>query len=245
MKNIRTFWCLLTGVSVLLLCGSCGNRKPSVKEQRAEKRRIQEAELVQQRQTLQYCDSMQAILFHDVDELMKNFTYVKEDRYEDHGHYVHKQLGTTRNAERCFLQPYVSDDYRITLRSYYFGTRKIRHTSVTLTADSVVLKLSGKNHDFETFTAEEEDNVEQHEVVTLSDEDCVSLLGFVDAYRDRKIKVTLEGKGRYVYVLSKEDRNALLDTYQLGVLMCDIRQMEMLQKQASLKVQNLEKRLGK
>lgn len=232
-------------LAITVLLVACGPKQPSVAERRAEKAHRDSVEWAQHERTLVYCDSMLAVLIPAVDEQMKAFRYVKDERYEDHGHYVHRLLDTGRNSERCFLQPYVSDDYHITLRSYFFGERKIKHQFVVIKADSLEYRATGTNHDFETLTAEEDDHFRYHEVLTLTEEDCAQVLSFVDAYRDSRLKVVLEGKGRYVYYLDKQDREALLDTYQLGVLMRDIHQLELQRRQASLQVEKFQKRYAK
>ena len=219
-------------LTIPLILTGCSKGPSRVELLRAEKAQRDSIAVVQREQTMAYCDSMTAILTPQVDELLKRFRYEKDDRYEDHGHYVHPLLNTDRNVERCFLQPYVSDQIDISIRSYYYGRRLLQHTGLKLSADSAELRVTGRCHHFEATAMDGTDKTYQHEIMTVDKSEVESLLGFIDSYRDGRIRVTLEGDGTYSYVLSDNDKQALNDTYQLAVLMRDIHRLNEMRNQA-------------
>lgn len=221
------FVCMLVG---------CGPHKPTVAELREQKRleklERDSIEAEQRLRTVQFCDSMQAALQPQVEAQLAKFRYEKNERYEDHGHYVHPMMRTESNAERCYLQPYVSDDLKITIRSYYYGARAIRHDALRLKADSVELRLEGSSYSFDA-TASDGSGMAKHEIMTLREAEAKQLLSFVDAFCTSRIKVVLEGDRSYTYYLSEPDKKALLDTYQLEVLMQDIALITDMRNQAT------------
>lgn len=233
------FFGLLTTIFLLT---ACSPKQPTVAERRAEQHRQDSLSLIQQERSLRYTDSLLQATLPLVDPLLKRFEYEKRDAYEDHGHYVHRLLRTTSNTVRCFLQPYIFDDFRTTIRSYYYGSKAIRHTRLVLSADSLTYAAGGRLHTFEAEGA--------HEILTIEDAgDVQSLLRFIDAYSAGRIRVQLFADGHekpsYTYYLSDIEKKALIDTYALSVLMNDIHQLERQQRQASLEIEKYQRRLQK
>lgn len=225
---------------LLLLC-ACSPKKPTVAQMRAEQRVQDSIDYLRQVRTLQYTDSLLLLLQPTIDPMLKNFVYDKDERYEDHGTYTHRYLRTTTNTSRCFLQASMTDDCRLVLRSFYFGANPIRHTAVMLFADSAQVRLQGDNHIFESEG--------YHEILTLEGDDALSVLRFINAYADSRLKIQLfndkNDLPKATYYLADGDRKALIDTYALYVLMSDIRLLEKENRQASLQVQKYQKRLQK
>ncbi len=222
---------------VSVLFASCGPHKPTVSELREQKRVEDSISLVQQERTMFYTDSLLQLQMPVADSLLKLFKYVKNERYEDQGQYIRRDLETSGLGQRIFLQAYVTDNMRTAVRSFYFGSRKLEHETVTLTADSVTNTFHGRCHAFDV-----EGN---HEIMTLNDEDAVALLRFVSAYASSEIKVTLVGKGKYSYNIKEKDKAALIETLRLQTVMSDIKKLESQHRQASLQVEKYKKRLEK
>ena len=220
-----------------ILFASCQPKPSKVEQQRAQKHIQDSIALWQQEQTLRYSDSLLQVLLPKSDSLLKLFRYEKNDRYENHGHYVLPQMRTVIQTQRNFLQAYVSDDMKAIVRSYYYGARYIHHSSVILTADSVSNQFSGEAHIFEADGC--------HEILALDNGEAVRLLQFVNTFASSRIKVTLSGGGKYVYYLGDKDKQALIETLQLQTMMNDIRQLENQSRQASLQIQKYKKRLEK
>ncbi len=173
---------------------------------------------IEAQRTLVYSDSMLNVLLPQVDPLLKQFRYEKNDKYEDEGRYVHYLLRTTSNASRCYLQCYVSDQRKTTLKSYFFGNRAIHHDRITLSANEMQIEQTGSAHVFEAEG--------WHEILTLDEEHALQLLNFISAHKQDRVKVTLGGKSNYIYYLQQNEKEALEQTYLLGTLMRDIRRLE-------------------
>ncbi len=173
---------------------------------------------IEAQRTLAYSDSLLNTLLPQVDPLLKKFRYEKNEKYENDGKYVHRLLRTTSNTSRCYLQCYISDQRETILKSYYFGNRAIEQQRIILTANEMSTEASGSNHAFEAEG--------WHEIMSFSEEHGLQLLNFISSHKANRIKVTISGKTSYHYYLQQNEKDALEDTYLLGILMRDIRQLE-------------------
>lgn len=187
--------------------------------------------------TLAYTDTLLPPLLEQVDGLIKRFKYEKNAKYEDHGKYVHRLLSTGSNTSRNFLQAYVQDDRQTFVKSYYYGNAQMNQQSVVLSAGGEESVYQGHNHHFQDGA--------HHEVMTLEDESALSLLNFISAHHDARIRV--EGKGdkpthNWVYYLNEQEKEALSDTYQLGWLMKDINRLEQMQRVATAQIARYEQK---
>lgn len=177
---------------------------------------------LQAQHTLRYADSLLQPLFPQADKLLKEFRFAIHDQYEDHGHYVHRLLQTGSNTSRCFLQAYVTDDRKTLLKSYYYGSYPIHQVAVSLSSADQQIEQRGPNHIFE---------VEGwHEILTLEDDQALEVLNFISSHLSDRIRVTALGeagsKKSAAYYLNDNEKQALDRTYQLGLLMYDIAQLE-------------------
>ena len=204
-------------LSLLLTLLSCHrtSRADQMRRQMYEKDSLQ---YIQALSTRNYSDSMLQVLMPQVDPLLQQFKYEKNDDYEQHGHYVHKLLTTDRNTSRNYLQAYVTDDNHLTLQSYYFGSQPLNQHTVKLTIGEDFVQAQGHNH---TFQAEG-----NYEILTIPENDALRLLEQIAAHNEERIKVSLLGKREQIYYLQTNEKQALAHTYRLAVIMQDIATLE-------------------
>lgn len=191
---------------------------------------------IEAKRSMQYCDSMLQPLLPEVDVLLKNFSSEKNANYENNGRYVHKQLPTDRNTGRCFIQSYITDDVRTTLKSYYYSKKAINHTGITLSVDEDYLTFSGTTHSFT-------DDPDQYEILTLSENDALQALAFIAEHQLDRIRVTLSGNTEYIYYLNQNEKKALAQTCELALKMRDVKHLEQQINIASAQILRYEDRL--
>ena len=219
-----------------LLLDSVHRTYPREVEQRRAAKALQDSiTYLEAKHTLAYSDSLLQTLLPQADELLPLFRYEKNEQYEDHGRYVHRLLATTSNTSRNFLQAYVRDDRSTIVKSYYYGTAPVAQSSITLSANDEESRYTGSNHSF---------NAEGwHEIMTFEDATALQLLNFVSTHQNARIRVRGEGDKpakAWVYYLTDKEKNALSQTYQLGFLMKDIRQLEQNIKVATAQINRYE-----
>ena len=225
---------LLCGV---LLCG-CGKQPSKVEVRKAEKWQQDSLALLAQERTLAYYDSLQQVLAPELDALLPRFKYEKDERYEDNGHYVHRLLRTTNNTARNYIQTYVRDDGQTIVRFFYYGERALGFEKVVLSADNLENTFMGDVHAFEAEG--------WHETLTIEGDEALRCLQFADVYRGARVRVALCGsRSRAVYYLSQNDKDALMETYRLGMAMRDMVEVERRITLTSIQVEKYQKRLEK
>lgn len=184
--------------------------------------------------SLQYADSLLAILLPQRDAATRTFRSEKNDAYEDHTRFVHRTLSTDNNTARCFLQAYVFDNCNPEVKSYYYGAGALSQSSIELSAgEEITAQLTGSSHSFEADG--------YHSILTLGTSSSLDLLRFVADNQSARIRVNLLGTNKngastnYVYYLNDVEKKALQATYEFCILLNDIRQLEQL-KNASASV---------
>ena len=184
-----------------------------------------------------YTDTMLPPLFAKADSVMRLFRYEKNEKYEDHGKYIHRLLATGSNTSRNFLQAYVRDDRKTIVKSYYYGATAVQQQGITLSSEGEELHFTGSNHSFEADG--------WHEIMSLEDETALQLLNFISAHIKHRVRVAGQGSSptkAWVYYLNDKEKQALSDTYLLGWIMKDIKRLEEIQQTARRQVERYERK---
>lgn len=168
---------------------------------------------------LAYYDSLYTVSQPQLEQAKKGFRFEKNERYEQLGHYVHRLLMTNSNVERNYVQVYVKENAELIIKFYYVGARGIMLQSVTASAGEVQQSCSGSAYQYHSDAT--------HEILTNTGVEAEGFLSFVAAYQQQRIRVQYQGeKGSYVFYLSDADKSALVQSYQLYVLMRDLQELQ-------------------
>lgn len=214
----------------------CSSPSAKMAEWRQQKRVEDSVALGEQQRSLAYYQATLDSLLPQAERMLSShFRYEKNASFEDHGHYVHRRLRTANNTERNYVQAYITDDFRLMVKAYATGQQPVCPSKVTFMAGEQYVALEGASHSFE--------DEAWHDLLTLTDKAAADALHFIDIYRSEPIRVRLTGKGTRTFTLSERDKQALLDTYQLGCLMQDIHQLEKQIKRTNLEIRKYEHRI--
>jgi hypothetical protein len=226
--------------NALVLIDSIHETYPDLKNQRNRAKNLSDSiTYLEAQRTATYLDTLLPPLLDQVDKLIEQkFIYEKNDKYENNGRFVHRLLSTDKNTSRNFIQAYVRDDRMTIVKSYYYGNKPVIQNSVTLLAESEQIVFSGSNHHFTT--------QRHHEIMTLENEQALSFLNFISTHQESRIRVKGSGtdaNSSWIYYLNEKEKNALADTYRLGWLMKDIKQIEEMLDVAKNQILNYEQKL--
>ena len=135
--------------------------------------------------------------------------------FEKYTNYTFKSQGLDKNWSRSFLQAVTNEAGNYVLISNYYGADWINHTSVILdgegliaTTDTVPLDHPNSHHS--------EFNGSKWERVTYQEAPSEKVAQFIASHPDKKLKVCLRSKGKYVVWLEDTDRKAILATWELA-----------------------------
>lgn len=237
MHSIRVWIGMIGFASALAVFAGCGPRKPTTAELRRQKAEQDSLALFAQQKSLAYYRAARDSLLPLAQGILeKNFVYEKDERYEDHGHYVHRLLRTASNSSRCYIQTYATDDYHLQVKVYRVGSKPIYPQTLLLSAGDVHTRQKGAGHSFEAEG--------WHEMLTLSDTAALEALHFLDGFRQERVLACIEGtQGNYKFYLSDRDKQALMETYALGQMMHDIHQLELQIYQTNIEIDKYEHRI--
>jgi len=218
----------------IIFLTACTSRPSKVDIMRQQKQQKDSLVYVQAQQNLSYSDSLLHVLLPQCDPLLQKFVYSKDDKAEDHGHYVHRILQTTHNTNRNFLQAYVSDHRIASVQSYYYGSHQHHQRAIRVSAGEDYVEQQGSNHAFQLEG--------WHEILTIEGDDALALLAYISNHTGARLRVMSQGEQSVVYYLTPAEQQALADTWQLAVLMRDIDALERAIHVANLQIQKYEKK---
>lgn len=241
LQQSRTLYAEGKSNSARLLLDSINATYPKQVETRRQAKALEDTiRYDEASRTVAYADSLLVTLMPQADELLKKFRYEKNEQYEDAGRYVHRLLTTGSNTSRCFLQACVTDTHISVVKSYYFGQASLDQTAVELSSGGETTRMEGHSHVFEAEG--------WHSLMTFEQDKALGLLNFISSHCNDRIKVTIYGMNRNgaerstAYFLTDTEKQALQDTYQLGLIMNDIRQLEDMQKKGRAVTEKFEKK---
>jgi hypothetical protein len=203
-------------------------------------------EIKEAERNIAYCDSLLPVRQAEVKDAVKGFVFEKDSSYEDSGNYVRPQQRVERNVERSYIRCGVNEEGEMYLASVYFGSRPIYHTGIRVsTKDGVFAETAsipydgGLNYRFE-------DNGNTSEIVHYKGEKGADAVKFIYANAKERIKVDYTGGERtYSIYMEDADKQSLLLTYNLAVLLADVHHLTNEQAKSIKKKAYLEEKLNR
>lgn len=189
--------------------------------------------------SLKYLDSVIIECNAAIPQLVKPFKYTKDEKYQDVGIFEHNILRTENNTARCYLKPTTDEHGKLTLTSYYVGS-KTNHNQFRISVDSTTLSSSiAENSKIYNFV-----DVDKYYETIIFDQDVdISIFKFIHENQDKRIKITLLGEKEYIYYLNSNEKKAISQTYELGTMLYDFMNYTNLQLTTAQKIENYKRKL--
>lgn len=186
---------------------------------------------------LLYVDTMIVDKEEELKSMVKEFDFQKDSAYQDFGNYVHKTMTISRNAERCFLQPYANEKGEFFVLSQFFGNFSVMQKRIQVLAND--LFVESNEGVFNAFYNEND----VCESLILDEEALNDLHNFIVDNAQDRIKVRLLGNRSYIYYLENLDKDAFVKTQSLSVVLADLYRLRKEKETATLKLEKLNKKL--
>lgn len=167
--------------------------------------------------TQPYLDSMIAESSKKNEQLLKNFKFYKDERYQDVGSYEHQLMQAANNTGRSYLKPITDEQGNFSFMAQYVGG-KINFTSLTVTIDG----LSSDTGEADEDCRNSYDNQGVHRETALFTEEIVGdVARFIANNVGHKITVTFNGSSARSVVMTARDVEIFAQTYDLSVALSD------------------------
>ncbi|WP_455497165.1 hypothetical protein [Coprobacter sp.] len=196
------------------------------------------------KRNLAYVDSLLPIRLAFQKELLSKFALQKDEKYQENGNFVYKKDRNAGSVNRSCLRIQVTEDGQMQLMSVYFGASKLNHESVkvelpdgTFALTSVVPYDGANNYRFVNAG-------NTTEVVTYKGKQMRSVADLVYNSKDARIKVSYEGKRPFSFVMDKNTKEAISASYELALVMADIKQLQREKAIAGKTIEILERQIA-
>ena len=187
--------------------------------------------------SLLYVDTMIVNKENELITATKGFEFQKDSTYQDFGNYVHKTMTIGRNAQRCYLQPYVNEKGEFFVLSQFFGNFSVHQKKVQVVANE--LFVESEEGVFNSFYNESD----VCESLIFEEKALNNLHDFIVDNAQSRIKVRLLGDRSYVYYLENLDKEAFVKTQHLSVVLSDLYLLRKEKETAISKLEKLNKKL--
>lgn len=180
---------------------------------------------------IESCDSLIAALQMEKAAMDSRFTFVNNPQLVE-GYYLSKAQPTGNLFASNGIEARISPDGEFYMLSSVTG-RNIKHTSITLTADSESITSEVVSYD-----GERNYRSGANEMITYNGPKCDSIGMFVASHPASAIIVTYNGAGSFRLPLSPSQRDAIRETYEMASIMSQLassrRKREYLDRQLML-----------
>ncbi len=198
-------------------------------------RLMQQVEEAEQMRTIEYEDSIIALITEAFEKIKGDYVFEKDEQYQDLGLYTIKSQAVTRNIDRTYIRASVDELGRMTLVSSYRGSSYIHHDWLKLSVGDKYVDTP-ESRDRHEFT----DLGVCYERLSFINGNDGGAAAFISANKDADITYTLYRKtgpdsSRPVYrnlKMTKDDRYAIAKLYELSRILLSLTEHKNLRDEA-------------
>lgn len=198
-------------------------------------RLMQQVEEAEQMRTIEYEDSIIALITEAFEKIKGDYVFEKDEQYQDLGLYTIKSQAVTRNIDRTYIRASVDELGRMTLVSSYRGSSYIHHDWLKLSVGEKYVDTP-ESRDRHEFT----DLGVCYERLSFINGNDGGAAAFISANKDADITYTLYRKtgpdsSRPVYrnlKMTKDDRYAIAKLYELSRILLSLTEHKNLRDEA-------------
>lgn len=184
-------------------------------------RRVRMAE---NRRNIVYCDSMLAVNYRLLTEMLNDFTYVRDPRYQEFGDYVPKIYPLNSSFQQNGLRSAVGEKGQMYIESVLSGG-SLKHNRIKVAtqdgsfAESLPVTADGLNYRFGTLDA-------TYEIVRFSGNDDNGVAKFVYTFKDSPITLSFIGSRTTSILLPEKAKKGIAQSFELSTLLLDIENLK-------------------
>ena len=201
---------------------------------------MQEIRLAENRRNISYCDSMLRVNYTALNELLNDFDYVRDSRYQEFGEYYPKIYPHRSSLDRNGLRSGVGEKGALFIESV-LSDNAIQHNRIRVTAadgsyaESGRVTADGFNYRFSTLNR-------NYEIVRFTGNDENGVAAYIHAYRDQPLTLHFIGNRTVNTALNDAAKKGISLSFELSTLLLDIEQLKFEKERSEVLIRYLESR---
>jgi hypothetical protein len=200
---------------------------------------MQEVRMAENRRNIAYCDSMLAVNYKLLTEMLNDFTYVRDPQYQEFGDYVPKIYPLNSAFQQNSLRSAVSEKGQMYIESVYSGSLSHNRIKVATKdgsfAESLPVTSDGLNYRFSTLGA-------TYEIVRFTGNDDNGVASFIYTFRESPITLTFIGRRSVTISLPDKAKRGIARSFELATLLQDIEKLKFEKGRSEALINYLESR---
>ena len=199
---------------------------------------MQQVDLKEQTKTLAYLDSALLVKQAQLDSIKVNFVLEKDTAYQDIGNYFYPTQTVEKSLGLSFLRGQVNELGEMSLTSIYCAGGQLHHTSVKVSVGDLFAETPISKDSYETTDLGK--SIEKSDYKVGEDG---GVVGFIIANQDKNIQLQFIGDKTYRTAMHKNDRKAIVELAELARILSGMEEIRKQQKEASLKIQFVSRKI--
>ena len=199
---------------------------------------MQQVDLKEQTKTLAYLDSVLLVKQGQLDSIKGYFVLEKDTAYQDIGNYFYPTQTVEKSLGRSFLRGQVNELGEMSLTSIYCAGGQLHHTSVKVSVGDLFAETPISKDSYETTDLGK--TIEKSDYKVGEDG---GVVGFILANQDKNIQLQFIGDKTYRTAMHKNDRKAIVELAELARILSGMEEIRKQQKEASLKIQFVSRKI--
>lgn len=204
------------------------------------KRLLTDINLIEQKRSLEYLDSMIIEKEAELEPLLESF--IESDEYGSETIYIHRRQRPEISYHRTFLRAHLDASGDFYISSRYHGKEWIRHNQIRVynTGKSVKSeKISEDSFNNRRF----EDGEDKFEIVRYKDGADNGIVDFIASNAEKPLKVEYIGEKRYYIVMEQFDKEAIRDAYETSFVLKELEGLKKEKKGVEEQIRKLERQV--
>ncbi len=204
---------------------------------------MQDVRMGENKRNVAFCDSMLNVNYAKLKEMLDQFSYVRDDRYQEFGEYHPKIYPQNVVYSQNGLRSGVGEKGMLFIESVFSGSN-LRHNKIKVStrdgnfAETLPITSDGLNYRFTTIN-------NTYEIVRYRGSDENGIANFIFTFRNQPLTADFIGNRTVSVPLSDAAKKGISQSFELSSLLLEIEQLKFEKGKSETLIRYLEERKKK
>ena len=200
-------------------------------------------ELIEQRHSLAYYDTLIVKRQQDFEKLKTSFIY-KPGKFEGYvGTYIHKRQQIKNSHDRTYVRAYLDEKGDFYISSRYHGKGHIYHNRIKVYNEGLFAETKAiEEHTFDNRSFD--DGEDYWETVNYRNGSDNGVVSFIVNNYDKPLKVQFKGRKHYYIVMEQFDKEAIRDAYNLSLVIKELADLKKKRTETETRIKQIEQQIA-